>query len=118
MPSRSPMSTDEEYVGPVERSIREAMARGEFDDLPGAGKPLPDIDRQYDPDWWARRYLEQMKAQDAADDVRRSITRELPLLRTMGDRAAAQARADELNTVVAEVNRALPEADRIEPIEV
>lgn len=104
------------YVGPVERSIREAMARGEFDHLPGTGKPLPDLDRQYDPDWWARRYLEQMKAQDAADDVRRLIQRELPHLRTMPDRAAAAARAAELNALVAQVNATHPLGDFIPSI--
>ena len=33
------MSTEGEYVGPVERSIRDAIARGEFDNLSGTGKP-------------------------------------------------------------------------------
>ena len=28
----------------VERQIREATARGEFDNLPGAGKPIEDLD--------------------------------------------------------------------------
>ena len=28
----------------IETRIRDAQARGEFDDLPGAGKPLPDED--------------------------------------------------------------------------
>ena len=43
----------------VERRIREAMAAGEFDDLPGKGKPLTGLDRPYDPDWWARQLLER-----------------------------------------------------------
>jgi hypothetical protein len=92
------------FVGPVERSIREAMARGEFDHLPGAGKPLPDLDRHYDPDWWARRYLEQLKAEDAADEVRRLVRKELPFLKTLPDRAAAAARAAELNALITRVN--------------
>ena len=92
------------HVGPVERSIREAIARGEFDHLPGAGKPLPDLDRQYDPDWWARRYLEQLRTEDAADEVRRLVRKELPFLKTMPDRAAAAARAAELNALITKVN--------------
>ncbi|GAT83553.1 molecular chaperone DnaJ [Streptomyces sp. F-3] len=31
----------------VDRQIREAQQRGEFDRLPGAGRPLPD-DRSYE----------------------------------------------------------------------
>lgn len=38
----------------VERQIREAMDRGEFDDLPGAGKPIPDLDKPYDELWVQR----------------------------------------------------------------
>ena len=38
----------------VERQIREAQERGEFDNLPGAGKPL-DLSDSDDPDWWVKR---------------------------------------------------------------
>ncbi|GAC00055.1 hypothetical protein GONAM_12_00080 [Gordonia namibiensis NBRC 108229] len=40
----------------VERMIREAAERGEFDDLPGAGKPL-DLSDSDDPDWWVKRKI-------------------------------------------------------------
>jgi hypothetical protein len=51
----------ERYESPVERAIREAQERGEFDNLPGAGKPLrslgnPDAD---DPDWWIRGLVQR-----------------------------------------------------------
>ncbi|UCM88408.1 DnaJ family domain-containing protein [Streptomyces marincola] len=38
----------------VDRQIREAEERGEFRDLPGAGKPLPALDQPYDDLWWVR----------------------------------------------------------------
>lgn len=41
----------------IDRQIRESMERGEFDDLPGAGKPLPDLDRPRDDLWWVKRKL-------------------------------------------------------------
>jgi hypothetical protein len=46
------------YESPAERAIREAQARGDFDDLPGAGKPLHlrDVD---DPMWWVRGLAER-----------------------------------------------------------
>ncbi|MGI4893852.1 MAG: DUF1992 domain-containing protein [Janthinobacterium lividum] len=37
----------------VERQIREATERGEFDGLAGAGAPLPDLDRPFSADGWA-----------------------------------------------------------------
>lgn len=43
----------------VELQIQQAMRRGEFDNLPGAGKPIPDLDAPHDPDWWLKRLIER-----------------------------------------------------------
>ena len=43
----------------VERLIREAQERGEFDDLPGTGKPLPAFEGQDDENWWVRGLIER-----------------------------------------------------------
>ena len=43
----------------VDRQIREAQERGEFDNLAGMGKPLGDLGNPDDPDWWVRRYIER-----------------------------------------------------------
>ena len=40
----------------VEAQIRAAQERGDFDDLPGAGKPL-DLPEVHDPDWWVKSYV-------------------------------------------------------------
>lgn len=45
----------------VERKIRESMERGEFDNLPGAGQPIPDLARPYDELWWLRKKLRDEK---------------------------------------------------------
>ena|SRR5690242_19317074 len=45
------------YESPIDRQLREAQERGEFDNLPGAGKPLPDAGREYQEDWWIRAWL-------------------------------------------------------------
>jgi hypothetical protein len=42
------------YESVIDRQIREAQERGEFDNLPGAGKPLPDRGELYDEDWWIK----------------------------------------------------------------
>lgn len=42
----------------TDKQIRDALARGEFERLPGAGKPLPsDVEADYDERWWIRRKL-------------------------------------------------------------
>lgn len=41
----------------LDKQIREGEQRGEFDNLQGLGKPLPDRGELRDPEWWARSYL-------------------------------------------------------------
>lgn len=42
----------------IERIIREAIERGEFDNLPGTGQPL-DLSDADDPDWWVKRLIKR-----------------------------------------------------------
>ncbi len=42
-----------------ERLIREAIEAGEFDDLPGQGRPLPGAGTHDDDTWWVRGWLER-----------------------------------------------------------
>ena len=55
------MSTNRFARGAValvaENRIREAIEAGQFDDLPGLGKPIADIDEPYDPDWWIKKWI-------------------------------------------------------------
>jgi Domain of unknown function (DUF1992) len=39
----------------IDRQVREAEERGEFDDLPGAGRPIPGLDKPFDELWEANR---------------------------------------------------------------
>jgi len=41
----------------AENKLRMAIDAGEFDNLPGMGKPSPLIDAPYDPFWWVRQKL-------------------------------------------------------------
>jgi hypothetical protein len=49
------MASQPSWESPVEKQIREAQERGDFDNLPGAGKPL-DLSDSGDPDWWIKRF--------------------------------------------------------------
>src|SRR4051794_26647771 len=42
----------------VEAQIRAAQARGDFDDLPGKGKPLK-LPEVHDPNWWIKGLVER-----------------------------------------------------------
>jgi len=43
----------------AEQRIREAMDAGRFDELPGAGQPLPGVDEPWDHFTWVRRWMAQ-----------------------------------------------------------
>ncbi|MGC4807846.1 DUF1992 domain-containing protein [Micromonospora sp. DT233] len=45
----------------AEAQIRAAQDRGEFDNLPGMGKPLPGRNTPYDESWWIKSFLEREK---------------------------------------------------------
>lgn len=47
------------YESNVDRQIREAREAGAFDNLPGAGKPLPGLGNRHDPNWWVRQWVER-----------------------------------------------------------
>lgn len=39
--------------------IREAIEKGEFDDLPGEGRPIPGAGGVDDDLWWVRRWVKR-----------------------------------------------------------
>ncbi|WP_159793175.1 DnaJ family domain-containing protein [Puerhibacterium puerhi] len=43
----------------VDTVVDQAVRRGEFDDLPLAGKPIPGLKGSYDPDWWLKGLVER-----------------------------------------------------------
>jgi Domain of unknown function (DUF1992) len=78
----------------IDRQIREGMERGEFDDLPGHGKPLRDLDRARDEMWWVK------------DKLRRESVSYLPptlAVRKDLDDARARIAATESEAVVREI---------------
>lgn len=94
----------------AELQVRQAIARGEFDDLPGAGKPIEDLtsDGADDPDWWLKRLI-----------AREQITGVLPAalqLRkddlTLDDQLDRESHEDGVRRLLEEFNRSVVEARR------
>ena len=81
----------------VDLQIRQAMERGAFDDLPGAGKPISDLGTQHDPDWWLKRMVK-----------REQISVLPPALQLRKDDAELDDRLDKL-AAEAEVRREVEE---------
>lgn len=47
------------YETRIDRQIREAQERGDFDNLPGAGKPLTKTGDVYDDEWWIKQLAQR-----------------------------------------------------------
>ncbi len=91
----------------VDLQIKQAMERGEFDDLPGAGKPLGDLGSPYDRDWWLKKLVEreQITVLPAALQLRKDDVELDGLL----DREATERQVRDL---VEDFNRRVVEARR------
>ena len=77
----------------VDLQVRQAMERGEFDNLPGQGKPIEDLGVEHDPDWWVKKLVE-----------RENIALLPPALALRKEDAELDARLDRIN-VESEVRR-------------
>lgn len=96
-PERPPGRMEDRHLW-VDVVIDQAIARGEFDDLPLAGKPIPGIGAQHDPDWWLKALIE-----------REQISGVLPeAIQLRKDDAVLQERLDRLH-VEADVRAAVEE---------
>lgn len=91
----------------VDRQIREAQERGEFDDLPGSGKPIPDLHRPYDELWWVRKKLKEEGLAYVPPSLQ--IRKEVDEARERIDAAWSERQVRE---IVAEVNEAIRGANR------
>jgi hypothetical protein len=81
----------------VDLQIQEAMKRGDFDNLPGAGKPIEGLGATHDPDWWLKKLVE-----------RERISVLPPALQLRKDDAELEVRLDR-HTAESEVRRELEE---------
>ena len=91
----------------VERQIREAQERGEFDNLPGKGRPLPGLDKPYDEMWWVKSLVERENISilpptlELQRDVERGLERAMKLRNERAVRKAIKL----LNVKIARSNR-------------
>lgn len=84
----------------VDQQVRLAMERGEFDDLPGQGKPIEDLGVEHDPDWWLKKLVE-----------RENIALLPPAIALRKEDAELDARLDRI-TLEREVRRELDDFNR------
>lgn len=95
MTERKPPGVD--FESWVEKQIREAQERGEFDELPGAGKPLSGVDRD-----WLSTYLEREGL--SSDPVLPEPLRLRKEVERLADTTARLRREDDVRAAVRELN--------------
>jgi hypothetical protein len=91
----------------IEQQIREAQERGAFENLAGAGKPLPGLDEPHDPMWWVKRKLRDEKLSLLPD----ALQIRLDLDRALEARTETELRQSlrELNERIARLNSRVAE---------
>lgn len=91
----------------TERQIREAQERGDFDHLPGAGEPIPDLHRPHDELWWVRKKMEEegLSYLPPALQLRKQVEE----AREQIGRARSEA---EVRRIVTDINRLIRTANR------
>jgi len=93
----------------VERKIREAQERGEFDHLPGAGKPIPGLRGVHDPYWWIKDLLkrEHLSVTPRALELHKELEQARERIRAQASESAVRRVVAELNSKIAEFNRSV-----------
>src|SRR6476619_1439708 len=69
----------------AEQRIQAALAEGQFDNLPGFGKPIPGIDEPHDELWWVKDKLkrEQLSSLPPALAIRLDVQNTLDRLNNL-----------------------------------
>lgn len=94
----------------IDQQIRQAQEHGEFDDLPGKGRPLPGWGGQDDDSWWLRDFVrrEQINA-DALLPTSLRLARERERL---PEEVAGLPSAQRVRDLAADLNRRIAEYHR------
>jgi hypothetical protein len=98
---------DHWYESSIDRQLREARERGEFDNLPGTGKPLPDAGQEYDEDWWVKDWLRREGGTSGVLPSTLQLRREAEDVEKLVDRRSSEEAVREL---VANLNEQIRKA--------
>ncbi|MFI9812872.1 DnaJ family domain-containing protein [Saccharothrix variisporea] len=91
----------------VERQIREAQEKGEFDGLPGAGKPLSGLAGPHDELWWVKEKVRREEGTVLPPTLQ--LRKEAAEAREAAGRAASE---EEVRRILGEINAKITEAIR------
>jgi hypothetical protein len=96
------------YESRIDRQIREAQERGDFDDLPGLGQPIPDRGELYDENWWVKDLIRRENLTGIAPgtlQVRKDIE-------NLAEKLAGESFESSVRRIVTDLNQRIDQARR------
>ena len=91
----------------IDRQVRRAREQGAFDDLAGAGRPIPDLDKPFDQQWWVKDKLRRENLSYMSPSV--ALRKDAHDALRAAQNAASEA---EVREIVADINATIREANR------
>lgn len=91
----------------VEQQIRDGMARGEFTNLPGKGKPLDGLADGHDEDWWLKAKLraERLSYLPPTIRIRRELEEAREAMDATSNEVVVRRIIEDINTKIRDINR-------------
>lgn len=104
MTKRKP--ADVSFESWIDAQVREARERGEFDDLPGTGEPLRNLEEASDPSWWAKQWVrrEGVSLLPPALEIRRRVERLVEGIVAFPSECALREAISALNAEIRKLN--------------
>ena len=90
----------------IEEQINRARDEGQFDNLEGAGKPLPGLTDGYDPDWWVKKLVQRERVSIAPPSLEllRKVEVEMAKILALRREPDVRTRVAALNAEIARLN--------------
>jgi hypothetical protein len=91
----------------VEQQIRDGIARGEFADLPGKGKPIEGLTDEHDEDWWLKAKLraERLSYLPPTIRIRKEVEEAREAMAAASNEAVVRRIVDDINVRIRDINR-------------
>lgn len=101
----------------IERRLAELADEGYFDDLPGSGRPIPDLGTEYSPTWWAARWIERDDARRSMKSIRQQIAADISVAAAL-PRPDARRRLEGIAAAVYEINQLLDSPQQLPEVDI
>lgn len=89
----------------TDRRVEQAREEGLFDNLALTGKPIPDIDHQRQPGWWANQFVTKERNKVKAMQLEEQLRSAMPALWRLKTEAEVRTQVGELNEQIAAYNK-------------